>query len=93
MKRKGLITIATLVLIIVIIIVIIIRVVRAKTEIKCMFCDKKALHLRKPDHAKIEHYRKFDLEPSYAELLEVYVCDDCKAIAGGFRTTTWFSLS
>ena len=60
---------------------------------KCQFCDNKATMVRKPLEHKIAYRKLFDLEPSYAELQTVYCCDECKAIAGGFRTTVWHKLS
>jgi hypothetical protein len=59
----------------------------------CQFCQKeKAQWKRIPNLEKIEQFKKLDLEPSHAELQTVLTCNECKASAGGFRTTKWLRL-
>ena len=60
---------------------------------KCQFCDNEATLVRKPDAVKVQQVTAWQgREPSEAEMQIVYCCADCKPIAGGFRTTTWYSL-
>lgn len=62
------------------------------SEHQCQFCDKPAVMVRKPVPHKIEERKLFDIEPGFAELQTVYTCEECKVIAGGFRTTVWHPL-
>ena len=59
---------------------------------KCQFCTNYATIVRIPDMKIVEHRKTYDLEPGYAELQTVYCCNECKVIAGGFRTTKWYQL-
>lgn len=61
----------------------------AKDIQNCQFCQKPATLVRKPVPHKIAQMQLFDLDPTFAELQTIYCCEECKAIAGGFRTTVW----
>ena len=59
---------------------------------QCKFCGKPATKERYPSPQIITKMKKLDLEPSFAELQIVKVCDDCLAIAGSFRSSKWENL-
>ena len=55
----------------------------------CRFCGKPATSERYPSSKIIAKMKKLDLEPSFAELQIIKVCDECKTIAGSFRSSKW----
>lgn len=75
----------------IIILVIIITVVYnlLNKEKVCQFCQRTAKWNRSPKIEAVRVYASRDMTLSYAELQNVYCCDECRAIAGGFRTTQW----
>ena len=88
MNRQNLIALISIV-----VIATVIALVSVLSPAKCQFCDNMATLVRKPDAIKVQRVTEWQgREPSEAEMQIVYCCVDCKPLAGGFRTTTWFSL-
>lgn len=55
----------------------------------CKFCGNPATMERYPATEIIAKMKKLDLEPSFAELQIIKVCNECKSIAGSFRSSKW----
>jgi hypothetical protein len=55
----------------------------------CKFCGNPAIMERYPSTEIIAKMKKLDLEPSFAELQIIKVCNECKSIAGSFRSSKW----
>ena len=58
----------------------------------CIFCGRKAKWNRKLKPEVVKQYKLHDMSISFAESQDIYCCEECKAIAGGFRTTKWDCL-
>lgn len=74
---------------IVVLIVILYMYYSYEIEHECQFCGKIAKWNRTPKIEALATYKKYDMDLSYAELQDVFCCDECMSIAGGFRTTKW----